>query len=105
MPNLEIHSMEFTSANILQIDVGTNCPQGGDSGHGGRTLLRLTDLGGTDIRVEVDGIEIPITKSIEIVLGGDCEHQTFIEAIEFALKIYRQQYAINQSRSKSEHVK
>ncbi len=104
MPNIEIHSEEFTSANIIQAEVGTNCPQGGDSGHGGRTILRLIDQGGTDIRVKVDGQEIRINDSIEIVLGGDCEHHTFIGALEFALKIYKQQYSVNQSQTKSEHV-
>jgi len=103
MPNIEVHTDEFTSANILQVEAGTNCPQGGDCGHGGRTLLRLIDQGGTNIRVKIDGQEIRINDSIEIVLGGDCEHHTFVAALEFALKTYKQQYAAVQSQSKSEH--
>jgi hypothetical protein len=34
---------EFFGANCLRVTVGTNCPQGGDSGHGGRTVLILED--------------------------------------------------------------
>jgi hypothetical protein len=104
MPNIDIYSEEFTSANILQAEAGTNCPQGGDSGHGGRTILRLIDQGGTDIRVKVDGQQIRINDSIEIALGGDCEHHTFVEALEFAIKTYKQQYCANQLKPKSEHV-
>jgi len=95
---------EFPAANVLQVEAGTNCPQGGDSGHGGRTLFRLTDQGGTDIRVKVDGNPIKIYDSIEIVLGGDCEHFTFVEALEFALKTYKVQFAMNSKSSKTEKV-
>ena len=104
MPNIEINMEVFDSANVLQVEAGTNCPQGGDTGHGGRTLFRLTDQGGTDIRVKVDGRQIDIKNSIEIVLGGDCEHTTFIEALEFALKTYKEQFATNSQSSKAEHV-
>lgn len=104
MPNIKIHSKEFISANILEVEAGTNCPQGGDTGHGGRTLFRLIDQASTDIRVKVDGHDIPINDSLEIVLGGDCEHDTFVQALEFALNTYKQQFASNISQTKLEHV-
>ena len=104
MSEVKIYSEEFTSANILQVQAGTNCPQGGDTGHGGRTIFRLIDQGSTDIRVKIDGRAINIKNSIEITLGGDCEHFTFTEALEFALKVYRQQYFENSSNSKLEAI-
>ena len=38
---MELVEYTATSANILTVRVGTNCPQGGDSGHGGKTVLSL----------------------------------------------------------------
>jgi hypothetical protein len=85
---------EIASANILRVEAGTNCPQGGDAGHGGRTYFSLRDLGGTAWQVRVrssDGqtrvIEQPV--SIEIVLAGDTEHETFTAGLEFALEALR----------------
>ena len=60
---------EFFSANTLRVTVGTNCPQGGDSGHGGRTILIFEDLGGTDLRCPVDSEAASYTKRIEVVLA------------------------------------
>lgn len=80
----------ITSANILEVEVGTNCPQGGDTGHGGRTYFRLTDLGGTDM-VPYPELTDGLNNSISIEFGGDCELYTFIQALEFALKILKYQ--------------
>ncbi|WP_157581339.1 hypothetical protein [Spongiibacter tropicus] len=104
MPKVKLLSKEFTSANILEVEAGTNCPQGGDSGHGGRTLLRLTDQASTDIRVKVDGKEIALSDSVEIILGGDCEFETFVSSLEFAVKVYRQQYELNRAQGTSEDI-
>ena len=41
MSNVSIKSKVITSANILQVSAGTNCPQGGDAGHGGRTYFKI----------------------------------------------------------------
>lgn len=77
------YSEEICSANILEVEAGSTGYCGGDSGHGARTYIRLEDLGGTDITV------VPIDESIrgnggvEIILGGDCELSTVIEALEF----------------------
>jgi hypothetical protein len=84
---IPVLSKEFVSCNILEIQVGTNCPQGGDTGHGGRTVLRLIDRASTDMRCRINDREMisAMGGSIEIVLGGDSECGTFIEALEFAL--------------------
>lgn len=87
---IETVTEEFNSANILMATIGTNCPRGGDSGHGGRTVFILHDLGGTDLRCSIDDNGQPerVTK-IEIVLGGDCECDTFADALEFAARTLR----------------
>ena len=77
------HSEEFGFFNILGVTVATNGYQGGDSGHGGRTYIRLEDLSSTDIdaRVSVG----PNTNSkVEIMLGGDSELDSVIEALRWA---------------------
>jgi hypothetical protein len=89
---------EFFCANNLRVTVGTNCPQGGDSGHGGRTVLILEDTAGTDLRCSMDSTSASYTQRIEIVLGGDSECDTFIQALEFAartLKLLQQAQATN----------
>lgn len=95
MPKINIAEKEITSANILKIQIGTNCPQGGDSGHGGRTILRLIDAGGTAMQVRLNGGKLVNTSSLEILLGGDSECDTFIEALEFAMKTLKAQKISN----------
>lgn len=92
MNKISIHSNEIHSFNIIKVEAGTNCPKGGDSGHGGRTVFRLTDLGGTDMRVSLNGGPMKSVDKVEILLGGDCEAECFIEALEFAVRILRGQY-------------
>lgn len=78
-------SAEFVSANILTVVAGTNCPQGGDTGHGGRTILQLTDESSTGWEIWVNGELIHSwPHQIAIVLGGDCEAETFANALLFA---------------------
>ena len=47
---IETVTSEFNRGNILRMTVGTNCPRGGDAGHGGRTVIMLNDAGGTEMR-------------------------------------------------------
>ena len=89
MAKVIIYGDSFTNANLLSVEVGTNCPQGGDSGHGGRTILRLRDDGGTAWSARVDESTFESPREIEIVLGGDCEAYTFLQALEFAVKSLR----------------
>jgi len=94
-PDLGIVKKTFTLCNILDLEIGTNTPKGGDTGHGGRTLFKLVDAGGTDWYIKiVDSIgehyfESP--KEITIVLGGDSEAKTFAEALLFAGKYLKLQ--------------
>lgn len=69
---------QINSANILQVKVATNGLQGGDSGHGSRTYFSLEDLASTDMDIRASG------RKVEIMLGGDTELQTFIEALRWA---------------------
>lgn len=75
---------EIWSANGLEVEAGTNGFCGGDSGHGSRTYIRITDLWCTDMRAHVrhDGED----ESIEIIFGGDCELVTLLKALKFIRK-------------------
>jgi len=87
-------SKDVVSCNILKVSVKTNCPMGGDTGHGGLTTFILEDLAGTDIECAWD-LE---RRRIAIKLGGDTECDTFIECLEFAAKeLLRQQNENRQS--------
>jgi hypothetical protein len=87
------------NCNILSYEVGTTGPQGGDTGHGGRTYFRISDDASTDMRCivkthdgkthEFDGAAD--VAQIEIMFGGDSELDTFIEALEFAAEKLRAQ--------------
>ena len=88
--SVTVHSKQIASFNTLTVEAGTNCPQGGDSGHGGRTVFRLSN-GCGDMRISVDGRKIEGAERIEIILGGDSEAQTFVNALEFAADILRAQ--------------
>lgn len=85
--SLETHTKDFVSANILQIEVGTTGHCGGDSGHGARTYFRLTDLSSTDIDISVSDDR----KSVEIVLGGDTEIDTFLGSLKYAVEVLQTQ--------------
>lgn len=77
---------ELTSANILEIEVGTTGYQGGDTGHGGRTYLRLKDLASTDLSINGKQAD-----EVVMELGGDTELATFIESLEFAIRVLKEQ--------------
>lgn len=84
------YSREITSANVLEAEAGTTGYMGGDTGHGGRTYLRITDLGGTDMRVN------PIQDrygngGFEVTLGGDCELATLITALKFITQVLEEE--------------
>lgn len=75
-----VYRKEITSANIIEAIAGTTGYQGGDSGHGCRAFIRIRDLASTDIRITK--IE-PYGDGVEIILGGDTEVMTMIEALRF----------------------
>ena len=77
-------STEIEDCNILGVTVATNGYGGGDSGHGGRTYFCLEDLDSTDISARVTTDHFGYTQKVEIMLGGDAELETFIEALRWA---------------------
>lgn len=104
MPQISVISHEANSFNILRVDVGTNCPSGGDTGHGGRTLLRLTNLASTDMRVALDGGAYQDVDSVSLAFGGDAECSTLIECLEFALASLKQSTASNAGPKSTEEI-
>jgi hypothetical protein len=68
----------MNGANLLRVAAGTNGHKGGDGGHGGVTYFALEDAGGTAIEVT------PLDDGVEVVVRGDSELDTLIEALDFA---------------------
>ena len=115
--HIETEKSECISANIIGVEAGTTGYCGGDSGHGGRTYFRLSDLASTEMRlsftsqhsynngvVEIDGKQYQVgsiscsnleASDIQIVFGGDCELDTFIEALEFTLNTLKKKVKKN----------
>lgn len=95
--NVTVHGHTAVSCNILEVQVGTNCPQGGDSGHGGRTVLRLINHASTtwNLRVQAgysDKLSAPIeVQRVDLLFAGDTECDTLVECLEFALRTLRAQ--------------
>lgn len=74
----------FNSANILEVTVATTGYRGGDAGHGGRSVVRINDLGGTAIKARIIPESVHGNGGIELMLGGDCELITLIDGLRFA---------------------
>lgn len=88
---VETISAEIVSANIIEVEVGTTGHCGGDTGHGGRTYFRIKDLASTDMNAKITGESCGNAGEVEISFGGDCELDTFIQALEFALTVLKNQ--------------
>jgi len=82
-------SCEIISCPILEVEVGTNGKQGGDSGHGGRTYFSVQDVAGTDITVTP--IKNDDNGGVVIEFGGDLELEMFISALKFAVAVLEAQ--------------
>ena len=80
---------EIVSANIIEVETGTNGYCGGDTGHGSRTYIRITDLSSTDIKCHL--LPNAGNGSLIIELGGDCELSTIIRALKFIVKTLKRQ--------------
>ena len=78
---------DITNANCLEVEVGTTGYQGGDTGHGGRTFLRIKDDGGTDMRVTTINDDTEHTDEFILELGGDTELATLIEALKWTVSV------------------
>ena len=79
------------SANILEVEAGTNGYGGGDTGHGCRTYFRIQDLGGTDIQVRATHDCCGHEDGVVVALGGDCELATIIESLKFIVQVLQDQ--------------
>ena len=95
---------EIANCNIITVEAGTNGYGGGDSGWGSRTYFRITDEASTDMDVKVSTTDYG-TKQVEIMLGGDSELDTFIEALEFAAKTLRQRKDYYTTMEKDELIR
>lgn len=91
---IETYKTSWCTCNELSVEVGTTGYEGGDTGHGGRTYMRITDESCTDMRcrIRANGKEYAFDTAcgvdqIEIIFGGDCEMETFFEAVQFATKV------------------
>lgn len=109
---ITLYRKEFQNTNCLVAKAGSNCPQGGDAGHGGRTVLSFKDMGGTVLDVAVedeDGHEHRIEQAawVSLIFSGDAEHKTAIQALEFILGVLKGDQAIQASAdgSKVEDIK
>ena len=85
---------EIVSANILEVEVGTTGYMGGDTGHGGRTFFRIKDLASTDMRraFRDNGkyVNSRYLNDLELTFGGDCELDTFCEALRIGYNVLSQ---------------
>ena len=75
------YTRDVVSANLLEVEAGTNGFQGGDAGHGSRAYIHM---GGTAIQVNPLGRDGE--DGFELLLGGDCELETMITALKFITK-------------------
>jgi hypothetical protein len=92
---LDLKTTEITSHNILRATAGTNCPRGGDAGHGGNTVLQVLNLGCTRWQVTVDDQVFESPGQVTIELQGDSEADTFLEALRFAATVIEIQLTSN----------
>lgn len=95
MTKVFVSTKEIEDFNIIMVEVGTNCPRGGDTGHGGRTIFSIKNLASTDMRVGVNGDKPNNVESFDIIFGGDSECETFIKAVEHAVEVLKSQYITN----------
>lgn len=89
--SIETYKREICSANILEVEAGTNGYCGGDTGQGSRTYFRIQDMGSTDIQVRVTHDRCGREDGVVVALGGDCELTTIIEALSFIVKVLDEQ--------------
>lgn len=83
---IKTHKRSITSCNIIEVEVGTTGHMGGDTGHGGRTYLKIRNLSDTDMRPKAYSDDYG-HNHVEIVLGGDTELDTFYEALCVAVGV------------------
>jgi hypothetical protein len=85
------YTREIVSANVLEAEAGTNGYQGGDTGHGSRTYFRISDEGGTDIRVRPLGAAETRLRSHA---RRRCELETIITALNSSPRYWRRREGV-----------
>ena len=92
--HIDTFKKEIVSANILEVEVGTTGYMGGDTGHGGRTFFRIKDLASTDMRLAFRDngkyFKSRYLNDLELIFGGDCELDTFCEALRIGYNVLSQ---------------
>ncbi len=92
---VKTRKQKIVGLNIITVEAGTTGYCGGDSGHGGRTVLRIKDESSTDMRCRLRDsgkeYEYDYLNQIDLILGGDSEMETLIEALEFAVDTLKKQ--------------
>ncbi|MDZ4252846.1 MAG: hypothetical protein U1A72_09790 [Sulfuritalea sp.] len=105
---ITMYRKEFFNANCLVAEAGSNCPKGGDAGHGGRTVVTFEDMGGTAMDVIVTnehGIETSAQASkVTLIFSGDAEHDTAIRGLEFILGVLKKDESILSVADRSKAV-
>ena len=76
---LRVYETVTTGNCLLRVAAGTTGRRGGDTGHGCRTIVELERVAG-DVEFQ------RINGGVRIVLGGDEELESIIEALSFAAK-------------------
>ena len=88
---ISTYKCEVTSCNIIEVEVGTTGPMGGDTGHGGRTYFKIGDIASTDMRCRLfnNGKEYEFDNvgQVELMFGGDTELDTFCEALRIGYEV------------------
>jgi len=100
------NTREFQCCNILEATADTNVPQGGDAGHGGETVLRLTDVAGTAWGIYADGKQVADEpKEAILAFYGDSEGETFADALIWAGQTLKAKIAENVARELNARVR
>lgn len=92
--HIDTFKKEIVSANILEVEVGTTGYMGGDTGHGGRTFFRIKNVSSTDMRLAFSDngkyFNSRYLNDLELTFGGDCELDTFCEALRIGYNVLSQ---------------
>lgn len=89
--DVETYSRDYWGLVGFTVEAGTTGSQGGDTGHGGRTVFSIKDCQSMDINVEVFKDKCDYCTGFEVSLGGDAEMDAAIAALEFILKVLKHQ--------------
>ena len=84
---LTTYTREVTGASSIEVEAGTTGFKGGNAGFGGRTYIRVRDLGGTDMFVKRANAKNGNTSEFELYLGGDSELKNMLRALKFVVRV------------------